>query len=455
MMSQPVKGQKGNSPSPIRLRESYADRWLAPARDLLHMDAASGVVLLLATAVALYLANSQWSYEFLSIWKTKLAFQIGDFIHRDTVGHFIINDGLMTIFFFVVGLEIKREIVLGELRDPRKALLPIVAAAGGMLVPAGIYLAFHRGLPSQDGWAIPMATDIAFVVGVMSLFGARVPFGLKIMLLSLAIIDDLGAVLVIALVFNKSLAVEWLAVAGGGLLVSILLNLIGVRRVGIYMLIGVVVWFGFLKGGIHPTVAGVLLGLLTPSKAWLGDEHIAEAMAAMKTGGTGGAGAGPDRESHARTRRIEFAIRESISPLHRLELALHPWVAFVIMPLFALANAGVALDPSGLTHPVSIGVALGLLIGKPLGVFVFSFLAIQVGATRLPTGVTWRVLFGGACLTGIGFTMALFINGLSFTTTTRYEVAGKIGVLVGSLASAILGSLILLTAPKAEAKPAK
>lgn len=447
-MSQPGKGQKGTPASPIRLRESRAERLLAPARQLMHMDAASGVVLLLATGVALYLANSQWSYEFTSIWKTKIAFQIGNYVDNGHTLKDFINDGLMTIFFFVVGLEIKRELVLGELRDPRKALLPIVAAAGGMLAPAAVYLAYHYGRPSQDGWAIPMATDIAFVVGVISLFGSRVPFGLKIMLLTLAIVDDLGAVLVIALVLNKAIVWEWLAVAGGGLVTAILLNFLGVRRVGLYVLVGIVVWFGFLKGGIHPTIAGVLLGLLTPSRAWLGDEHVAEAMAAMRTGS-----GGQDRENHSRTRRIEFAIRESISPLHRLELALHPWVSFAIMPLFALANAGVSFDLSSLGRPVAIGVGLGLFIGKPIGVLLFSFLAVQLGATKLPTGVTWRVFLGGAFLAGIGFTMALFINDLSFPTA-RYEDEGKIGVLAGSLASAIIGSIILLTAPKGDAKPA-
>jgi len=449
MMSQPVKGSRGSA-APIRIRDSHVERWLAPARQLLHMDAASGVVLLLATIVALYLANSQWSHEFAEIWKTRVAVQFGTFILRGDLHHLVINDGLMTIFFFVVGLEIKREMVLGELRDPRKALLPIVAAAGGMLVPAGLYLALHWRHPSERGWPIPMATDIAFVVGLLSLFGSRIPFGLKIMLLTLAIVDDLGAVLVIALVFTETLAWDWLGLAGGGLLLALIFNWIGVRRIGIYVLIGIVVWFGFLKGGIHPTVAGVLLGLLTPSRAWLGDEQVAEAMASAKSAG------GQDTESHARTRRIEFAIRESISPLHRLEMALHPWVSFVIMPLFALANAGLMFDVSNLGHRIAIGVMLGLVVGKPLGVFLFSFLAVKIGATKLPTGVTWRILFGGACLAGVGFTMAIFLNTLSFppTQNPKYEAAGKIGVLVGSLASAILGSLLLLTAPKGDAKPA-
>ena len=449
-MSQPVKGSK-SSAAPIRIRDSYVERWLAPARQLLLMDAAGGVALLLATCVALYLANSQWAPQFAEIWKTKVAIQFGSFIHRGDLHHLVINDGLMTIFFFVVGLEIKREMVLGELRDPRKALLPIVAAVGGMLVPAAIYFALHRQLPSEKGWPIPMATDIAFVVGLLSLFGSRVPFGLKILLLTLAIVDDLGAVLVIAFLFTEQLAWDWLGLAGGGLLLALLFNWIGVRRVGIYILIGIAVWFGFLKGGIHPTVAGVLLGLLTPSRAWLGDEQVAEALASAKSSG------GQDTESHARTRRIEFAIRESISPLHRLEMALHPWVSFLIMPLFALANAGLMFDVSNLGHRIAIGVMLGLVVGKPLGVFLFSFLAVKVGATKLPTGVTWRILFGGACLAGIGFTMALFLNTLSFPPlqNAKYEAAGKIGVLVGSLTSAILGSLLLLTAPKGDAKPTK
>lgn len=420
------------------------ERWLAPLHRFLHVQAAGGIALLLATIVALVLANSDFSHEFAELWEIPVEFGFGDFSLKGTLGHLIINDGLMTLFFFVVGLEIKRELVAGELRDPRKALLPVVAAMGGMIVPALIYFALQWDEPGQRGWAIPMATDIAFVVGVLSLLGHRVPFGLKIALLSLAIVDDLGAVLVIAVVFTETIVWEWLAVAGGGFLIAVLLNLLGVRAIALYVFAGIIAWLGFLQAGIHPTVAGVLLGLLTPARAWIGDRTLSEVL--EKTWKSLDVADPEERDRRADLKRVEFALRESESPLHRLETGLHPWMSFFIMPLFALANAGVAFDPSELSHPVSMAVAAGLVLGKPLGILLFTVAAVKAGVTRLPTGVDWKVMTGGACMAGIGFTMSLFLNGLSFPGPRYAEMAaaGKIGTLMGSLVSAVLGTTLLL-----------
>jgi NhaA family Na+:H+ antiporter len=386
------------------------DRWLAPLTRFLHVEAASGIVLLACTSVALGLANSPIAEWFAGIWKTPVSLSLGAFTLSGDVGHLVVNDGLMTIFFFVVGLELKRELVHGELRDPRKALLPIFAALGGVVLPAAIYLALQWGEPGQRGWAIPMATDIAFVVGFLALYGRSVPIGLKILLLSLAIVDDLVAVLIIAFVFTDAIGWIWLGWAVGAFGLVYLLQRVGVRPVGVYVVVGVFIWLAFLQSGVHPTVAGVLLGLLTPAGAWVGQ---------TAPGG--------------------------VSPLHRLEDGLHPWVAFAIMPVFALANAGVAISLSSVADPVSIAVGAGLAVGKPVGILLLCGLAIRLRITNLPEGVSWSMLAGGACLAGIGFTMALFLNGLAFPVAEfpAQEAAGKLGTLIGSVVSAALGATML------------
>lgn len=428
--------------APRLLPERAVERWWAPVQRFLHVEAASGMILLACTVAALILANSPWAEPFAAIWKIPVVVAIGGFRLDDTLGHLIINDGLMTVFFFVVGLEVKREIVAGELADRRKALLPVVGAAGGMVLPAAIYLAFQWGEPGQRGWAIPMATDIAFVVGFLALFGPRIPFGLKIFLLSLAIVDDLGAVLIIALVFTDSLAWNWLSVGVVGFIVTYLLNYIGVRQVGVYVVVGAFIWLAFLQAGVHPTVAGVLLGLLTPASAWVDESAFRKVLDVVAR--SDGEVSDPAKQL-ARLSTLRFAAMEMVSPLHRLEVGLHPVVAFGIMPLFALANAGVPLQPSALTDPVAIAVAAGLAIGKPVGISIFCFLAVRLGVTALPAGVSWRMVVAGACLAGIGFTMALFLNGLAFHEEgmATLEAAGKIGTLTGSLISALLGAVLM------------
>lgn len=428
---------------------------MAPVRKFLHIEAASGVVLLVCAAVALALANSPAAGWFAKLWKTPVSFSFGGLTVAGDVGHLVVNDGLMALFFFVVGLEIKRGLVLGELRGWRNALLPVVAAAGGMVVPAAIYLALQGGQPGQSGWAIPMATDIAFVVGILALFGNRVPLGLKILLLSLAIVDDLGAVLVIAIAFTGSIAWGWLGAAAGGLALTYALNRAGLRRVGAYVVIGAFVWLAVYKSGVHPTVAGVLLGLLTPTSAWIGDRALSGVVggAWQRLFGPSAPPADED-ERTAELERLEFAAREGVSPLHRLESALHPWVAFGIMPVFALANAGVVVGFAGLGDPVAVAVALGLVLGKPVGILLFSWVAVRCGVTKLPAGVTWGMMGSAACLAGIGFTMSLFLTGLSFPPTgdgsgPDLAAAGKVGTLLGSLVAGVVGGLWLLAATRA------
>jgi NhaA family Na+:H+ antiporter len=306
-----------------------------------------------------------------------------------------------------------------------------------MLVPALIYFTLRRGEPDERGWGIPMATDIAFVVGVMALLGKRVPVGLKVMLLSLAIADDIGAVLVIAVFYSSGLSGAMLAAAAAGVAGVVVLRRLGVRPVGVYAAVGVLAWLAMHQSGAHPTIAGVVFGLLTPSGKWVSEAALKKSVATFhaRLEAANVHQDGPELES------MSFAAKESVSPLERLERHLHPWVGFVIMPLFALANAGVAVQPAALLNPVALAVAAGLFVGKPVGVLLFSWLAVRCGLARLPTGVTWPVVLGGGFLAGIGFTMSLFVAGLALDR--ELLAAGKIGTLCGSVASAAVGAAIL------------
>jgi NhaA family Na+:H+ antiporter len=399
------------------------------------------VVLLICTLVALVLANSPWSAAYEAIWETRIRLGVGD-LELDKPLLLWINDGLMTIFFFVVGLEIKREFVAGELRDPKKAALPIMAALGGMVAPAAIYLLLQKGEPGESGWGIPMATDIAFVVGFLALLGSRVPGGLKILLLSLAIADDIGAVLVIAAFYSTDLSYLALGLAALGFGLAFFFNRIGVRTVAIYFLVGLGIWLAVLKSGVHPTVAGVLLGLLTPASAWVGTRGLMGVVHEVIEHFRGDENEEDPAQRQALMDQLSRTARESVSPLERLENSLHVWVAFLIMPVFALANAGVRIELAAVQHPVGLAVAAGLVLGKPLGIVLFSALAVAVGMARLPSGVDWKVMVGAGALAGIGFTMSLFIAGLALTGDLLD--AAKIGTLTGSALSAILGSLLLI-----------
>lgn len=429
-----------HSSPPSGMPETPVSRWVQPFARFFHIESTSGFLLLACTVVALLLANSPWSASFAEIWKIPLRIAVGEFELTESLLHFI-NDGLMTVFFFVVGLEIKREVVDGELRDPRKAALPIVAALGGMIVPAGVYLLLQGGQPGHSGWGIPVATDIAFVAGILALFGARVPASLKVMLMSLAIADDIGAILLIAIFYSAG--ISWLALgaAAAGFGLTYLFNRIGVRPVSIYILIGAGIWLAFLKSGVHPTVAGVLLGFLTPSKAFVGTAGFPNVLTnVLQRLVTSADERAPKHRQRALTRVVTVA-REGTSPLERLEFALHPWVAFLIMPLFALANAGVSIEVAGLGSPVALAVATGLVLGKPVGILAFSWIATRVRFARLPSDVDWKILLGAAWLCGIGFTMSIFIAGLALPENLLDE--GKTGTLVGSTISAVLGCVVL------------
>jgi NhaA family Na+:H+ antiporter len=412
-----------------RLAEaSPVTRWLRPVAEFLRVESVSGVVLLAAAAVALVLANSPLSAKYAALWQTPVRLTVGGFV-LDKPLLLWVNDGLMTLFFFVVGLEIKRELAVGELRDVRKALLPVVAALGGMVMPAVVYLLILWGRPGSVGWGIPTATDIAFVAGFLALLGPRVPHGLKILLLTLAIADDIGATLVIALAYTADLSLPALAAGAAGFGLVLALRRLGVRRLLVYFVVGCATWLAVLKSGVHPTVAGVALGLLTPARPWPGDRVPLDVVTDLFKSFT-------SQWGEQTVRR-----REPVSPLDRLERVLHPWVAYIIMPVFALANAGVTFDAAVLLQPVAVAVAAGLVVGKPVGIVLFSLASVKAGLTHLPRGVSTRILVGAGCLAGIGFTMSLFIASLALRGVQLDEA--KIGILGGSAVSAAAGSALL------------
>ena len=421
-------------------------RVAAPVEKFLEIEASSGIVLIIAALVALVWANSPWSHLYQALWHTQLGFQVGSLsFSRDL--HFWINDGLMAIFFFVVGLEIRRELHRGELSELKRAALPLVAALGGMALPALVYYAFNYGAPSLRGWAIPMATDIAFAVGVLALLGKRVAPALRILLLALAVIDDVGAILIIAIFYSTEIAWQGFAVAGAGIAGIFALRAFGVRASAAYITPALVIWAGAYWGGIHPTLAGVVVGLLTPVGAWYGKVRLAESAE--------NAAQDLRKEEHdehlllAHLDEVRRACKEAVSPVDRLQHALHGWVAYAIMPLFALANAGVSLGAASLEGDllkIFFGVFFGLVLGKSVGIFGLSWLASRVGLSALPSGVRWSHVSVVGLVGGIGFTMALFIAQLAFPSGPMLEVA-KLAILCGSGAAAVIalvaGRLVL------------
>lgn len=410
----------------------------APVERFLAVEASSGIVLLVAAVLALLLANSPWREAYEAFWGAPLGLRLGPWaFERDL--RWWVNDGLMAIFFFVVGLEIRREIHRGELSELRRAALPLAAAAGGMLAPAAIYLALNAGQPTAAGWGVPMATDIAFAVGVLALLGERVPPALRILLLSLAVVDDLGAILVIALFYSEGVRVGALGLAAMGLVVILLLQAFGVRAPLLYLPAALTAWAGTYAAGVHPTIAGVLVGMLTPVRAWLAPERVAEAAEAAAHSVR--AGDLPDEAAlHLRVDALRRAAKEAVSPVERLQQGLHGWVAYGIMPVFALANAGVALGDADLSGQwrVFVGVFLGLLIGKPLGILLVSWLGASSGLAAAPRGVGWAQVSVVGLVAGIGFTMALFIAQLAFPPGPALETA-KLGILAASLCGGGVG----------------
>lgn len=367
-------------------------------------------LLILGATVGLYWANSVWAANYSSALQTVVSLGIAPFRLSKTVLHWI-NDGLMGIFFFHVGLEIKREVLLGNLASMRKAALPLAGALGGMVVPALLYLALTFGTPSARGWAVPMATDIAFALGVLAALGSRIPIPLKVFVTALAVIDDIGAVLVIALVYTDDLVLTNLALGLGLFLVAIAMNRAGVRSPIWYLAVGLLVWLFCLKSGVHATIAALLMAFVIPAR-----------------GGASG------------------AARDAESPLLKLEHALLPVVAYFVLPVFAFANAGVSLEGVSLATlqgPVTLGVIVGLFLGKPLGILAFCWAAVKLGLAELPKGVSFRLLHAASVVCGIGFTMALFIGSLAFPSPAEYDAA-KLGVLVASALSALLGLSLLI-----------
>lgn len=422
-------------------------RLFSPLRRFLQIESASGCILLVCAAIAIIIANSPWAAAYHRFWQTHLIVGIDQFVLNKPL-EFWVNDGLMAIFFFVVGLEIKREIVNGELSEWRKASLPVLGAVGGMVAPALVYSSFQLFGAHPRGWGVPMATDIAFVVGIMALFGSRVPPGLKVFLLALAIADDIGAVLVIAVAYTDQLSLDWLWIGLATLALIAGMNRLGVRSVVWYVGVSIVVWLAFLAAHIHPTVAGVILGLMTPAQPLIRLSGLRDTL-------RDNLDRLPSHEAEtgiqqALVEEIAWTASESVSPLARLEHVLHPIVGFIIMPIFALANAGVAIDLGRLTHPISLGIAAGLFIGKPLGIVAFAWLAIKLGLAKLPNGSDWKQVLAAGFLGGIGFTMAIFIASLAFAENHLPDLlaAAKVGVLLGTVASAIVGAALLAWATR-------
>ena len=425
---------------------------LSNLQEFLREEGGGGILLLLATAVALVWANSAFAHEYELLWETPFTVGLGPWALSFPL-HTWINDGLMAVFFFVVGLEIKRELLVGELSNPRKALFPVVAALGGMLVPALMYTVFNLGGPGQSGWAIPMATDIAFAIGVLSLLGKRAPFGLKIFLTAVAIADDLGAVMVIALFYSHEII--WTNLLFGALLLAILFafNRLSVRNTLAYGLLGILLWVAFLQSGVHATIAGVLLALTIPanpridSRSFIKRSH--SYIQVFEQAGTAETSMLTNSDQRAAVRELERAAESVASPLQRLEHSLHPWVAYAIMPIFALANAGVHIlgsETASAFNAISIGIVAGLVLGKQIGITLFAWLFTKLGLTARPRGLRWRHIYGAAWLGGIGFTMSLFITSLAFTDPEAVTAA-KIGILVASALSAIGATLVLATTP--------
>jgi NhaA family Na+:H+ antiporter len=436
----------GNHPpetwSPVR---RAAAALTAPIQRILAIEAASGIVLFVATLAALTWANL-WPGSYAELWHTPIGGRIGPLSYEQPL-HFWVNDGLMTVFFFVVGLEIRREIFEGELETFKKAALPLAAALGGMLVPAIIFAVLNAGRAGSAGWAIPMATDIAFAVGVLTILGSRVHPTLRVLLLALAVIDDIGAIVVIAVFYSTGIALEGFALVGAGVVGVLAMRAAGVREPLLYLVPGIVVWAGFLVTGIHPTIGGVLLGLLTPVRPWFGPSGFAETTREQLER----LPASDKYELLASLDLINQARREAVSPVERLIHALHPWVAFVVMPVFALANAGVVLGGAKLTGDyfwLFAGVVAGLALGKPLGIAAAALGSIRVGIASRSEEITRRGVLLVGLVGGIGFTMSLFIAQLAFPPGPLLDTA-KLAILVGS-GVAIVGGLLfgLVAQPK-------
>ncbi|MEI6135582.1 MAG: Na+/H+ antiporter NhaA [Desulfomonile sp.] len=425
--------------------------WIGrPFITFVSVEAAGGIMMILMTAAAMVITNSQFFELYSRILHIKLSVGFDSAIFTRSV-HFWINEGLMTCFFLVVGLEIKRETLVGELASVKQAILPAAGALGGVLVPALIYWYFNKGTASESGWGVPMATDIAFVLGALTMLSSRVPSSLTIFLVSLAIVDDLVAVVIIAVFYSQAISFFYLSMATIVIVALVVMNILGVRNPAPYIVVGIVLWAFVYASGVHATVAGVIIALTIPARS-ARDTHgfaddakqLIEAFRNQRS---------RDYLIHLREenqmviRQLENMFRQIEPPLQRLEYVLHPWVIFGIMPIFALANAGVILNSvflaNAATSNQSLGIMLGLFVGKQVGIFSATYLAVKLGIAKLPESVTMKHVYGGAVLCGIGFTMSLFIAELSFTQHTDLLNEAKVSILAGSLLSGLIGTTIL------------
>lgn len=416
-----------------------ADKVTRPFLRFFQIESMAGIALFCSAFIAIAMANSPWSNVFLSFWETTIGVSFGDWEISRSLRHWI-NDGLMTLFFFVIALELKRELVLGELRDPRLAALPLAAALGGILVPAGVFLFFTSGEPGMAGWGTVMSTDTAFVIGCLALLGSRIPMSLRVFLLSLAIFDDIGAILVVAIGYGERLNLVALLAAGLCLILVLAIRRVGIRTIPIYVAIGGALWIAFDLSGIHATITGVILGLMTPARSWVSDIRLHAILDRVTAYPPGDHWSG-NTVARVDLRRAGIATREALSPLERLELTLHPWVAFIIMPLFAMANAGVSFVGAEINWALTMSVLAAFVVGKPVGIISFSVLAVLMRLGRRPKNLSWDLLAGGSMLAGIGFTMAVFIADLAFSPDLLGSV--KVGILSSSVISASIGLALL------------
>ena len=442
----------------IPVQPTPVEKLLSPLQEFLQQEASSGILLLAFTLAALIWSNSPWNASYHSFWENKLTLGYGAYELSKPLLLWI-NDGLMAIFFFVVGLEIKREVLIGELASFRQAILPVAAAIGGMVFPALIYTAVNYNGAGSLGWGIPMATDIAFALGVLALLGKHVPVSLKVFLTAAAVVDDLGAILIIAIFYTSHIVWISLGIAAVFLALLIICNVLGVRNPIVYSILGIGLWLAFLKSGVHATVAGVLLAMIIPSRARINDKefvkHSRLVLNEFEESDEGDEYLSSIQRAAVQT--LEELAEHAETPLQRLEHDLHPWVAYAIMPVFALANAGVVLGTgflSAMTNPISLGVIVGLIIGKQIGITLFSWLVVKSKLTDLPEGVNWRHIYGVSWLAGIGFTMSLFISALAFGDSSALETA-KSGILLASLIAGIVGFFLLRGAPQSEASGGK
>ena len=429
----PARVLPSAQPSFIRSGRRLA-RLAKPITRFMRVEAAGGIVLVAATIVALVWANSPWKESYETFWHTPIRLDAGPYTFEQDLAHFV-NDALMAVFFFVVGMEIKRELVVGELRERRRVAVPAMAALGGMLVPALIFVAFNAGGPGAHGWGIPMATDIAFALGAAALLGSKVPSAVKLLLLTLAVVDDIGAIAVIAVFYSDSLQVQFLVPAVLLVGVFALLHRLDVTYGFAYLILAVAVWLLIYESGVHATIAGVALGLTTPARprqTALGAEELVNVLESRA-----------DLTAHD-IRRTAAAVSDSVSVCDRFIDALHPWTSYVVVPVFAVANAGIELHAGALSSPSAVlaGVAVGLVVGKVVGIVSFSWLAVRLGLGHLPAGVRWGQIAGMAALAGIGFTVSLVVTGLAFDDPALQDDA-KMAILLASVGAAGLGWTVL------------